>query len=165
MKGLLGGGDGEYGCRIGWENCCWRGAETRRSGCQGTDGCRSVCVDGEAGLRTKRTAGPHVDRLSEHPLTRRNKQDLLTLLNELKTELASLRVQKIAGGSASKLTKMCVDVPSFWDRDGVIGGAGAEDVGCLPGPGGTMSLQDGSTACMPQGLLDGRDGLDSRRCV
>jgi ribosomal protein L29 len=43
------------------------------------------------------------------PLTRRNKQDLLTLLNELKTELASLRVQKIAGGSASKLTKMCVE--------------------------------------------------------
>lgn len=38
----------------------------------------------------------------------RNKQDLLTLLNELKTELASLRVQKIAGGSASKVTKMCV---------------------------------------------------------
>jgi hypothetical protein len=41
-------------------------------------------------------------------LTFRNKQDLLTLLNELKTELASLRVQKIAGGSASKVTKMCV---------------------------------------------------------
>ena len=36
----------------------------------------------------------------------RNKQDLMTQLNELKTELASLRVQKIAGGSASKLTKM-----------------------------------------------------------
>lgn len=32
----------------------------------------------------------------------------MTQLNELKTELASLRVQKIAGGSASKLTKMCV---------------------------------------------------------
>ena len=29
-------------------------------------------------------------------------------LTELKTELASLRVQKIAGGSASKLTKMWV---------------------------------------------------------
>lgn len=36
----------------------------------------------------------------------RNKQDLLTLLGELKTELSSLRVQKIAGGSASKLNKM-----------------------------------------------------------
>ena len=42
------------------------------------------------------------------PLTSRNKQDLLTLLTELKTELASLRVAKIAGGSASKVTKMCV---------------------------------------------------------
>lgn len=38
----------------------------------------------------------------------RNKQDLMTQLNELKTELASLRVQKIAGGSASKLGKMYV---------------------------------------------------------
>lgn len=32
----------------------------------------------------------------------------MTQLNELKTELASLRVQKIAGGSASKLGKMYV---------------------------------------------------------
>jgi hypothetical protein len=32
----------------------------------------------------------------------------MTQLNELKTELASLRVAKIAGGSASKLTKMYV---------------------------------------------------------
>lgn len=38
----------------------------------------------------------------------RNKQDLMTQLNELKTELASLRVAKIAGGSASKLGKMYV---------------------------------------------------------
>lgn len=37
---------------------------------------------------------------------RRNKQDLLTQLNELKTELAGLRVQKIAGGNAAKLNKM-----------------------------------------------------------
>lgn len=36
----------------------------------------------------------------------RNKSDLLQQLNELKTELQTLRVQKIAGGSASKLTKM-----------------------------------------------------------
>ena len=42
----------------------------------------------------------------ERKLMDRNKQDLMTQLNELKTELASLRVQKIAGGSASKLTKM-----------------------------------------------------------
>ena len=45
----------------------------------------------------------------------RNKQDLLTQLSELKTELASLRVQKIAGGSASKLTKMWVLFFGFMD--------------------------------------------------
>nr|XP_018259682.1 ribosomal protein L29 [Kwoniella dejecticola CBS 10117]OBR81840.1 ribosomal protein L29 [Kwoniella dejecticola CBS 10117] len=39
-------------------------------------------------------------------LQSKSKQDLSTQLNELKTELASLRVQKIAGGSASKLTKI-----------------------------------------------------------
>lgn len=49
---------------------------------------------------------------------RRNKQDLMTQLNELKTELASLRVQKIAGGSASKLTKMCVVVESRFSFKG-----------------------------------------------
>jgi large subunit ribosomal protein L35e len=36
----------------------------------------------------------------------KNKEDLKKQLNELKTELGQLRVQKIAGGSASKLTKM-----------------------------------------------------------
>ncbi|KAI9633572.1 putative 60S ribosomal protein L35 [Dioszegia hungarica] len=39
-------------------------------------------------------------------LQSKNKQDLLTQLNELKTELASLRVQKIAGGNAAKLNKI-----------------------------------------------------------
>jgi hypothetical protein len=38
----------------------------------------------------------------------------MTQLNELKTELASLRVQKIAGGSASKLTKMWVVLFIVW---------------------------------------------------
>jgi hypothetical protein len=38
----------------------------------------------------------------------------MTQLNELKTELASLRVQKIAGGSASKLTKMWVVLFVVW---------------------------------------------------
>ena len=38
----------------------------------------------------------------------RNKADLEKQLKELKGELLSLRVQKIAGGAASKLTKMCV---------------------------------------------------------
>jgi len=36
----------------------------------------------------------------------KNKEDLKKQLNELKTELGQLRVQKIAGGSASKLTKI-----------------------------------------------------------
>jgi large subunit ribosomal protein L35e len=38
----------------------------------------------------------------------KNKTDLAKQLGELKTELGQLRTQKIAGGSASKLTKMCV---------------------------------------------------------
>jgi len=37
----------------------------------------------------------------------RSKNDLSKQLAELKNELLTLRVQKIAGGSASKLTKMC----------------------------------------------------------
>jgi len=36
----------------------------------------------------------------------KNKDDLKKQLGELKTELGQLRVQKIAGGSASKLTKI-----------------------------------------------------------
>lgn len=36
----------------------------------------------------------------------RSKNDLSKQLTELKNELLTLRVQKIAGGSAAKLTKM-----------------------------------------------------------
>ena len=36
----------------------------------------------------------------------KNKDDLKKQLDDLKTELGQLRVQKISGGSASKLTKM-----------------------------------------------------------
>lgn len=36
----------------------------------------------------------------------KNRDDLKKQLEELKTELGQLRVQKIAGGAASKLTKM-----------------------------------------------------------
>ncbi len=36
----------------------------------------------------------------------KNKAELTKQLEELKQELASLKVQKIAGGSAGKLTKM-----------------------------------------------------------
>lgn len=38
----------------------------------------------------------------------KNKTDLANQLGDLKKELGQLRTQKIAGGSASKLTKMCV---------------------------------------------------------
>lgn len=52
----------------------------------------------------------------------RNKQDLLTQLGELKTELASLRVQKIAGGNAAKLNKMWVSwILMEYVGDGVSG--------------------------------------------
>ena len=42
------------------------------------------------------------------PRIDRSKNDLAKQLTELKGELLALRVQKIAGGSASKLTKMYV---------------------------------------------------------
>ncbi|KAL0074409.1 ribosomal L29 protein-domain-containing protein [Phycomyces blakesleeanus] len=38
-----------------------------------------------------------------HELRNKNKAELLKVLDEKKQELASLRVQKVAGGSASKL--------------------------------------------------------------
>lgn len=41
-------------------------------------------------------------------LQSKNKQDLLNQLTELRTELSTLRVQKVVGGSSSKLTKMLV---------------------------------------------------------
>lgn len=41
----------------------------------------------------------------------KSKDDLKKQLDELKTELVGLRTQKIAGGSASKLSKM-YDQPS-----------------------------------------------------
>lgn len=42
------------------------------------------------------------------PLWGKNKEDLKKQLDELKSELSQLRVQKITGGAASKLTKMYV---------------------------------------------------------
>jgi len=36
----------------------------------------------------------------------KSKEDLTKQLDELKNELVNLRVQKIAGGASSKLTKM-----------------------------------------------------------
>lgn len=38
----------------------------------------------------------------------KSKDDLTKQLEELKTELSQLRVQKIAGGASSKTHRMCV---------------------------------------------------------
>lgn len=43
----------------------------------------------------------------------RSKNDLTKQLSELKNELLTLRVKKIAGGSGSQLTKMCVALDLF----------------------------------------------------
>lgn len=42
-----------------------------------------------------------------HELRNKSKSDLQKQLEELKTELAALRVAKVTGGAASKLSKMC----------------------------------------------------------
>jgi len=49
-------------------------------------------------------------KVRAHELVSKNKADLTKQLGELKQELLSLRVQKVAGGSAAKLTKMCVSL-------------------------------------------------------
>ena len=46
-------------------------------------------------------------KLKVHELRVKNKSDLMKQLEELKTELAALRVAKVTGGAASKLSKMC----------------------------------------------------------
>ncbi|KAF8621609.1 hypothetical protein AX15_007629 [Amanita polypyramis BW_CC] len=45
-------------------------------------------------------------KVKAHELQHKSKNDLNKQLQELKQELLQLRVQKIAGGSASKLTKI-----------------------------------------------------------
>ena len=47
-------------------------------------------------------------RLKAHELRGKKKDDLQKQLDELKTELSSLRVAKVTGGAASKLSKMLV---------------------------------------------------------
>ena len=46
--------------------------------------------------------------MKAHELRNQNKAELLKTLEEQKQELASLRVQKVAGGSAAKLHQMYV---------------------------------------------------------
>ena len=45
-------------------------------------------------------------KLKVHELRNKTKSDLEKQLEELKTELAALRVAKVTGGAASKLSKM-----------------------------------------------------------
>ncbi|KAL3645362.1 glycine hydroxymethyltransferase shm1 [Castilleja foliolosa] len=47
-------------------------------------------------------------RIKVHELRQKNKSDLLANLEELKTELASLRVAKVSGGLSNKLSKIKV---------------------------------------------------------
>jgi len=59
----------------------------------------------------------------------KNKADLAKQLGELKTELGQLRTQKIAGGSASKLTKMCVySFGTFVDLELALGNCDRKDL-------------------------------------
>lgn len=52
---------------------------------------------------------PHaaqVKAVKAHELSSKSKADLTTQLGELRTELLSLRVQKVAGGASSKLARI-----------------------------------------------------------
>ncbi|CAG8549449.1 11857_t:CDS:2, partial [Acaulospora colombiana] len=46
-------------------------------------------------------------RVKAYELRAKSKTELMKQLDELKQELASLKVQKIAGGAPAKLTKLC----------------------------------------------------------
>lgn len=45
-------------------------------------------------------------KLKAHELRTKTKEELVKQLDELKTELSQLRVHKVTGGTASKLSKM-----------------------------------------------------------
>lgn len=45
-------------------------------------------------------------KIKAHELRSKSKEELLKQLDELKNELAQLRVAKVSGGPASKLSKM-----------------------------------------------------------
>lgn len=73
-------------------------------------------------------------KIKVHELRTKGKNDLVKQLDELKSELASLRVAKVTGGAASKLSKMyavpsappiCDIVPSCWSvRERSVGRGG-----------------------------------------
>lgn len=49
---------------------------------------------------------PKANKVKAHELQAKSKADLTKQLDELKRELLQLRVQKVAGGASSKLTRM-----------------------------------------------------------
>ena len=49
---------------------------------------------------------PSQGKLKAHELRGMSKDDLVKKLDELKNELSQLRVHKVTGGTASKLSKM-----------------------------------------------------------
>merc|ERR1712087_1064843 len=51
-------------------------------------------------------------KIKVHELRNKSKVDLMKQLDEMKSELASLRVAKVTGGAASKLSKMCATAAS-----------------------------------------------------
>jgi len=65
-------------------------------------------------------------KVKVHELRTKTKTDLTKQLDELKSELASLRVAKVTGGAASKLSKMCA---RCWCRRQCGGGDAAQDFG------------------------------------
>lgn len=69
-------------------------------------------------------------KVRAHELVSKNKADLTKQLGELKQELLSLRVQKVAGGSAAKLTKMCVPARSGCRCRGLWLAGSAQDAEC-----------------------------------
>jgi len=56
-------------------------------------------------------------KIKVHELRTKNKTDLTKQLDEMKSELASLRVAKVTGGAASKLSKMCAAPLQSRSRD------------------------------------------------
>ena len=58
--------------------------------------------------KKKDLVAPHffAMKLKVHELRSKTKSDLMKQLDEMKSELTSLRVAKVTGGAASKLSKM-----------------------------------------------------------
>jgi len=65
----------------------------------GTEG-RSTRLDGGVTPRTTQV------KVKAYELRDKSRDDLIRQLDELKTELQQLRVAKVTGGAASKLSKM-----------------------------------------------------------